>query len=410
GGRPGTASMFSLLAALAAGMGCGVVTGLLPGLHPNAVIFLVLPVYLETRPPTMMFVAFAAGMSTVHTFTSFIPSVFVGAPEGDTALSALPGHQLLHEGRGREAVELTVAGGVVATALAVAALPVLFLVVPAVYRVAAAQMHLLLTAVLGYLVLTDRNPSGAAVVVVLAGVLGLGVLHSPLANTQYVLFPLFSGMFGLSIIFESLATGMETPPQGRSLPVRPGDAFDGGWKGFLAGVVAGFLPGVGSSQTILLVERGSEQDVEGFLAAMGGVTTTDLFFSLAALYLIGNPRSGAAVAMQQVLPSVDIYTVLQVIGMSLVGVGGGAVVTRRSLSVIVDVLHRLEYRRLLVGTTAFIVVGTVVLAGGFGLLVLVTATALGIFTARTGVRRSTCMAVLIVPTILFYAGIAFPFF
>ncbi|MDY6762001.1 MAG: tripartite tricarboxylate transporter permease [Candidatus Nanohaloarchaea archaeon] len=397
--------MLQIFVALAAGLAAGVATGLLPGLHPNSVIFLLLPVYFQVQPAPMVFVAFATGMSTVHTFVSFIPSVFVGAPEGDTALSALPGHRLLHDGRGREAVGLTVAGGLLAAGIAAASLPVLFAVVPPVYAAVAPHMHVFLLAVLGYLVLTERRPVAAAGIVLLAGVLGLMVLTSPLANTQYVLFPLFAGMFGLSIILESLGAGMGTPPQGRSLPPRLRDAASGGVKGVAAGVIAGFLPGIGSSQSILLVQRAEEPGAEEFLAALGGVTTTDLFFSLAALYLIGNPRSGAAVAMQQVLPAVRLPVIGQVLGMSMVGVGAGALVTLQISSRVSAALSRVNYRYLLTGTAVFVAAGSGVLNGWFGLLVLVTATALGVFTARIGVRRSTCMAVLIVPTVFHYAPV-----
>ncbi|MDY6768691.1 MAG: tripartite tricarboxylate transporter permease [Candidatus Nanohaloarchaea archaeon] len=394
--------MLRLLGGGMAGIGCGVVTGLLPGLHPNSVIFLLLPIYFRSPIGPRLFVAFAAGMATVHTFVSFIPSIFVGAPEGDTALSTLPGHRFLHAGRGREAVELTVVGGLLATVLAVLALPLLFITIPPIYSGVASHMHLLLLGVLVYLTLDAERPPAAVVVILLAGVLGVFSLNSPLANTQYVLFPLFAGVFGLAIILESLAAGVGTPRQGRSLPVRLHQAARSSGIGFLAGILAGFLPGIGSSQSILLLQRAARPDTEEFLAALGGVTTTDLFISLAALYLIGNPRSGAAVAMQQVLPSIRLPVILQVLGMSLVGVGSGALITLRVTNVVVTGLRRVNYRYLLAGTGVFIAAGSVVLNGWFGLLVLTTAASLGVLTARLGVRRSTCMAVLIVPTIITY--------
>ncbi|KPQ41229.1 MAG: Tripartite tricarboxylate transporter TctA family protein, partial [Candidatus Methanoperedens nitroreducens] len=38
------------------------------------------------------------------------PSIFLGAPEADTALAVLPGHALLMEGRGAEAIRLSSIG------------------------------------------------------------------------------------------------------------------------------------------------------------------------------------------------------------------------------------------------------------------------------------------------------------
>ncbi|MDY6770228.1 MAG: tripartite tricarboxylate transporter permease [Candidatus Nanohaloarchaea archaeon] len=400
--------MLTAVAALGGGMAAGIVTGLLPALHPNSVIFLLLPLYFGADIAPVVFVAFATGVSTVHTFVSFVPAVFVGAPEGETALSTLPGHGLLHEGRGVEAVERTVHGGLVAALLAVAALPALLYLVPLVYGTVASHMHLVLLLLLAGLVVTERRPGAAAGVVVLAGLLGVGALSSSLANTQYILFPLFAGLFGLPIILESLRQGGGVPAQGRSLPVPAGSTVRGGIAGFAAGVVAGFLPGAGSSQSVLLVDGIAGMERDGFLVALGGVTTADLFVSLVALHAIGNPRSGAAVAMQQVLPRVDLGTTLQVAGMCMVGVGTGALVTRRLARRAAAGLAAVDYDRLLAAVAVFIAAGSIALAGSFGLLVLATATATGALAGELGVRRSDCMAALIVPTILHYAGVTLP--
>ena len=59
-------------------------------------------------------------MRSAQTFHDIIPSVFLGAPDGDTALAVLPGHRLLLDGAGAEAVRLSAlgsAGSVVASLL-----------------------------------------------------------------------------------------------------------------------------------------------------------------------------------------------------------------------------------------------------------------------------------------------------
>jgi TctA family transporter len=58
------------------------------------------------------------GNVVTHTFLDFIPSVFLGAPEGDTALSVLPGHRLLLKGMGYEAVKLSAFGSLMSVFLA----------------------------------------------------------------------------------------------------------------------------------------------------------------------------------------------------------------------------------------------------------------------------------------------------
>lgn len=402
--------MIDLLAALFIGILIGIVTGLLPGLHPNAVLFLLLPAYFLWEPPAMQFIAFATGVSVVHTFVSFIPSVLLGAPDADTALSVLPGHQYVHRGRGLEAIELTVYGGLIATTLALFMLPLLFFVVPPLYNTVQPHMHLLLAGALLFLVAREKKKAATLGTVLLSGMLGLIALQSPAANTQYILLPLFSGLFGLSTILTSLYTGSVLPPQQRHQPVDSRMGMKGGWYGFGAGLLAGFLPGIGSSQSAFLIDELADMTTRDFVVALGGITTADLFLSILALHVIGNPRSGAAVAIQQVSRSITLYEILLVIGMAMIATGIGALLTQRLGRHAVTVVDRVPYRLLLYAVTLFIVIGTYILTGSFGLLVLGTATALGVLAVANNVRRSYCMAVLIVPTILYYAGITVPLF
>ena len=94
--------------------GCiaGTITGLIPGVHINLVavsIFALSPFLLKFTSPLILSI-FIVSMSITHTFTDFIPSCFLGAPESETALSVLPAHRLLLKGRAYEAIFLTVVG------------------------------------------------------------------------------------------------------------------------------------------------------------------------------------------------------------------------------------------------------------------------------------------------------------
>lgn len=395
-----------LLLSLAAGMVSGVVTGLLPGLHPNSVIFLLLPLHFRYPVPPVAFVSFASGMSVVHTFVSFIPSIFVGAPDSSTALSSLPGHRYLLEGRGYEALELTVHGGLIASLAAFTLLPLLAVIIPRIYSILTGYMHYLLGGFLIFMVVKSRRKLATAAVIGMSGVLGVGVLSAPASNTQYIFFPLFSGLFGLSVVLPAMVRSAGVPEQRENLPVRFRDTAKGGLQGFLAGVVAGFLPGVGPSQSALLVGEFGKLERKDFMAALGGVTTSDLVISLAALYVIGNPRSGAAVAMQQVLERIDAGIIVRITGTALVSAGAAAPLTlwlgRRASRNISEI----PQNSVLVPVLLFVVAGTYLLTGVFGLVVLSASTGLGITASGMGVKRSDCMAVLIVPTIFYFSGFA----
>ncbi len=399
--------MFDLFAIFAVGLFIGVVTGLVPGLHPNAIIFLMLPLYFAWQPPMLLFIAFVTGVSVVHTFVSFIPSILLGAPEADTALSVLPGHKYLHHGRAHEAINLSVYGGTISAVLAIAALPLLFYLVPIIYGWLEHVMQYVLAGLLVFMVWRAPTPAlqrMTAVIILLSGVLGMIVLQSPAANTQYILFPLFAGLFGVSTMLLSLQHVTDIPVQRNSFPVTFRWSMRGGFYGFVAGMIAGFLPGMGPAQSALLVQETRTLHLRDLIITLGGTNTADLFLSVMALYVIGNPRSGTAVAIQQVSANVTGQIILIVIGLAMIAVGFGTLVTPYVGNFMIDIVEHVPYRTLVYTVIGFIVFGSYVLSGGFGLLVLATATTVGLAASFNRVRRSHCMAALIVPTILHYAG------
>ena len=66
--------------------------------------------------------ALIIGCLVTHTFLDIIPSVFLGAPDTDTALSVLPGHKLMLAGRGYEAIKCSALGSFGSVLVALVAL------------------------------------------------------------------------------------------------------------------------------------------------------------------------------------------------------------------------------------------------------------------------------------------------
>ena len=82
------------------------------GIHINlvALLLFISSGFLLQFTTAEVLVVFIISMAITHIFLDFIPSIFLGAPEESTALSVLPGHSMLLEGKGYEAVRLTTFG------------------------------------------------------------------------------------------------------------------------------------------------------------------------------------------------------------------------------------------------------------------------------------------------------------
>jgi len=102
-----------------AGAFIGSTLGLIPGMHSNNVALLLYISIAYTITP-LNFGCLLMSMLVAHLFTSFIPSTFLGAPEGELALSVLPAHRLMLAGKGYDAVKVHAkgaSGGIVASLL-----------------------------------------------------------------------------------------------------------------------------------------------------------------------------------------------------------------------------------------------------------------------------------------------------
>src|SRR3989338_4984778 len=112
------------------GILAGTFTGLAPGIHINLVSVVLISLsasfFVSLNP--VYLVVFIVAMAITHTFVDFIPSIFLGAPDEGAELSVLPGHELLKQGRGYEAVMLTNYGSLAAIfILFLISLPLIFL-------------------------------------------------------------------------------------------------------------------------------------------------------------------------------------------------------------------------------------------------------------------------------------------
>ena len=205
--------LLEILLAIFIGILAGTFTGLIPGIHINLIgAFLIsLSVGILAKINPIYLTVFIVAMAITHTFVDFIPSIFMGCPDTDTELSVLPGHELLKQGLGYQAVVLTCYGSLAAVIiLTIIAIPISKLMQIA-YPYILAILPFLLIAISIFLVSIEKHKLQALQVFLLTGFLGLIILNMNSVNQP--LLPLLSGLFGSSMILTSIKSNPPIPLQ-----------------------------------------------------------------------------------------------------------------------------------------------------------------------------------------------------
>ncbi|MBI4170620.1 MAG: tripartite tricarboxylate transporter permease [Candidatus Aenigmarchaeota archaeon] len=387
--------LFALL-----GIFVGIVFGLVPGLHPNFLILLT-PLLFSVSAAPQNLICFVVAMAVSNAIVDFLPSILFGAPEEGTELSVNPGHRMLLEGRGYQAVKLAVTGGLLAVAVLAVLFPVIIIVFPLIYGFLQPALFFLLLGISLYMILTEEGAKKllSGVCFLFAGVIGLSLQRLPLDSTV-MLFPVLSGMFGASVLAmqfrkRGIIIGKQKPEEYISRRLIKRSVIFGS----LGGIFSGLLPGVGTSQVASLATV--DKNEKSFLLTLGALATSNIIISVISLWLIGKTRSGAAVIIDNFL-SLSLPDVFLVLFVALFAGAVSALAALRLAKVFLHIIEKINY--VIVSKIVFIAVFAMVIVftGVYGLLLFAVCASLGIFAYLSKIKMSVMMAVLLVPTIIFY--------
>jgi len=390
------------------GMALGVLAGLVPGLHPNTVLTVLLSLsWIVHGQPAYSVLALVVSMSVSNTIVNFIPSIFLGAPEPDSCLSVLPGHRFLLQGKGYEALFLTVMGGVSAMLLTVVTLPFILWFIPFLCIHIHTYMHWLLLAVLLILLYQERGMKRvhSLLLFFISGTVGFMLLS--VLPAEQVLFPALSGLFGLSIIITSIVQKMSLPAQ--SMAAKPAwNWMRGSLAGWLAGMFVGVLPGIGSAQAGVIASRALRGKEHDFLLALGGINTSNIIFTFIALHAIGKTRSGAAWAVSEIIGRITLNEVYFILLVALLSCFIASLVTLKLGQSYLRAVERMNYRKLNAAVLLTLLSLVIAFSGIYGMIIAAVCTMLGLACTRMGVKRMYLMGFLMIPTMLHFSGMSMP--
>ncbi len=253
----------------------GIVTGVIPGLHVN----LLVPLF----PNSLILL----GTAISHTFFDFIPSLVLGVPDESSAVASLPGHRLVLRGEGQKAFLLSVIGGFVSSLVLIVILPALLIVNHVTWII---PTLLLVSLVL--LVLSHRKPSLAILVLFMSVILTF--VSNPFSGHNLVAY--FTGLFGVPTLFFAVISGAHLPKQKPTSEINV--KLNVALFSALGGTLAGILPGITSSVSAVSMDSFLALSDEDKVTLVGGINTVYVMTSFLAIWLIGKPRSGVAIALQ----------------------------------------------------------------------------------------------------------------
>jgi len=363
-------------------------------------IVLFIPVLSSLNLPSPLLLALIVPMAVSNSMLSFLPSIIFGVPDSGNELSILPGHRMLLSGYGYQAIKLTIVGGIGAVLFCAISFPLIVFAIPFLFDALSGYIYLLLIGIASVMVLTEEDNKKLTALALFLAAGSIGIMSSRLPlDGALVLFPIFSGFFGVSLMLLQVRNNVQVPKQStRETFVSKGLINRSVLSGSVAGVFSGLLPGVGASEVASLASIGKNE--KAFLVRIGALTMANIILSILALWLIGRSRSGIAVVIEQ-LASIGAEEALLIMSITLVS-GGLASVCALILARKGMGLVNSDYRRLVFGVMLFILGLTYLFTGFYGIMLLVTCGALGITANLVGIKRGIFMGVLILPTIIFY--------
>ena len=379
-----------------------VFTGLFPGIHINLVgTFLVtLSSSFSNHSFMIYLVVFISSLAIAHTFIDFIPSIFLGCPDTDTELAVLPGHEMLKQGKGHEAVMRTAYGGLSGVILLVLLFLPLSFLLSKTYPTIQKVIPYILILVCIIMIFSEKNKLQAFLVMIMTGVLGYLVLD---LNLKEPLLPLLSGLFGSSMLLLSIKQKTKIPKQKTNFKkIKLKNMMRPLSGAIIASPFCGFLPGLGGGQAAVIGNQISRTNEKDFLILLGIVNVFVMGLSFVSLYSISRTRTGAAAAVQSLLGQVTFQSLILIIIVCLISGIISFFLTKKLSILFIKYIEKIDYNKLSKWTILFLSVLILIISGILGLFVFGISTLVGLYCIQLNVKKTQMMGCLLIPTILLY--------
>ena len=395
--------LIQIFIALCLGVMVGIFTGITPGIHVNlvaAALFALSP-FLLNYASALSLAVFIIALAVTHSFLDTIPSIYLGAPDEENALSVLPGQRMLLRGEAYQAVKITILGAFAGLIIAICLIPLFILIANKIYPLLKPYLAYLLLGIIAFMILREKQKFWSFLLFILSG--ALGVLTFSIPNLKEPMFPLLSGLFGLSGLLLSFFDNTSIPEQkiSKEIDMKIEELVKIICASSIGVFFIQFFPGTGPSQGAVI----SSQIVKnikdkGYLALVGAMGTMSVIFSLVTFYTLGKAKDGSIVVISKLMQiSFGSFFVLV---STFLTAGSIAVFLVLFLSKkFSKLIVKVNYKALVLSIIGFIILMGIILNGPIGILVLITSTAIGLIAPLKNIGRNHAMGCLLVPVMIY---------
>src|SRR3989338_6458911 len=397
--------ILEILLAIIIGCILGTITGITPGVHINLVSALIFSIstFLLNYTDVIFLVITITSMAITHTFLDILPSTFLGAPNSENAIAALPAHRLLLEGKAGEAIRLATIGSYFGLLVSVILAPVVYYIVTLSYPVIKNYIAALLIFISLYIIWTSKNKLSAAILFTITGVLGVVVFN--IKTLDQPLFPLLSGLFGTSSLMISLKTETKIPIQEKitKIIIDKITLTKNTVVSLISSVLTSFLPGLTNSHTTLVASIISKtKDEREYIILNNSINTISMVLSFIALFSIDKARNGAVVVISNFVDKFTLLYLILLLSCSLVAAFIAVILVLNLSTVFSKIITKINYSKLCLTIILFLLILVIIMTGYVGVIVLVTATFIGIMPKLLEIENTHLMGCLILPVILYF--------
>jgi putative membrane protein len=379
------------------GVALGLVAGFIPGFSSENLSLLIVTYGIISTNYYLVVTVIAVEIS--YSFFSFLSPMIFSIGNDATSLAIDNAYSGLTEDSLKRGMEIVASGGLVGILIS---LPLLFFaedIYPLVYNALRPLVGWILLLLCSYMIWIERGWKGkffAAIIFCLSGLVGLFARGSGLVPSEYLLVPIFIGLYGFSSLV-SKRYRENSPLQDIALVKKVRVAA----IAFITSMFASFVTGMKRGQTSALALRiGGISKREEVLFILSAISLSFTTLSIFVLSSVGKVRSTLAYDIQEIMG--DIYfsqTVLFV----------GSVIVSACISVCVlillakplgRILSRINGKYLKVFGFCVGVLLIVNFTGVYGIVLAFTTTCIGILSSRLRVRSTHLMGVLLLPSIV----------